>query len=202
MITVGIDEVGRGCWAGPLVAGAVILKRPIPGLADSKVLSKQQRTHLAEQIKTEALAYGLGWVAPAFIDMYGLTLSVQRAMQQALAGLNVPFEAIIIDGNYNYLPNEPTASYLVKADATVAAVSAASIIAKVARDEFMTLAARGFPGYGFEQHVGYGTVLHRARLETLGVCDLHRKSYKPIRALLELEAVKAQLKQRENHVHD
>jgi ribonuclease HII len=187
MIVVGIDEVGRGCWAGPLVAGAVILGEPIDGLADSKVLSKAQRIELAEEIKSKAIAYGLGWVAPAFIDMYGLTTSVQRAMQQALAALNSEYDSVIIDGNYNYLPNEPKASFLIKADATIPAVSAASILAKVARDDFMELAAKGFPGYGFEKHVGYGTKQHLAALQELGVSEIHRKSYKPIRALLDIE---------------
>ena len=137
MNIVGLDEVGRGCWAGPLVAGAVVLAKPIAGLTDSKKLSDKQRRQLAEQIKAEAVSYGLGWVAPAFIDMYGLTLSVQRAMQQALAAVNAPYVQIIIDGNYNYLPNEPLASFLIKADLSVPEVSAASIIAKVARDDFM-----------------------------------------------------------------
>lgn len=190
MIIVGIDEVGRGCWAGPLVAAAVILDKPIKGLADSKVLTKTIRSALAVEIKSNAKAYGLGWVAPAFIDMYGLTLSVQRAMQQALAAIEMPYDSVIIDGNHNYLPNEPRASFLIKADATVPAVSAASIIAKVARDEFMEMAAKGFPGYGFEQHVGYGTKLHLEQLQKLGVTDIHRKSYKPVRALIDAEAEK------------
>ncbi|MBC7707987.1 ribonuclease HII [Polaromonas sp.] len=202
MITVGIDEVGRGCWAGPLVAGAVVLGQPIAGLADSKTLSKQRREALAIQIETEALAFGLGWVAPAFIDMYGLTLSVQRAMQQALAAINVPYEQIIIDGNYNYLPNEPLAQTLIKADASVPAVSAASILAKVARDNFMVLAAKGFPEYGFERHVGYGTAQHLAALQQHGVSDIHRKSFKPIRALLKIagEEHAMAVKKMGNHV--
>ena len=202
MIIVGLDEVGRGCWAGPLVAGAVVLKMPIKGLADSKVLSDKQRRQLARQIQAEALSYGLGWVAPAFSDMYGLTLSVQRAMQQALAAIKVPFDQIIIDGNYNYLPNEPLASFLVKADATVSAVSAASILAKVARDDFMIMAAKGFPEYGFERHVGYGTAAHLAALKAYGITDLHRKSYKPVRALLDLEAQEhaTMVKNEGNHV--
>ncbi|MDL2342060.1 MAG: ribonuclease HII [Patescibacteria group bacterium] len=202
MIIVGIDEVGRGCWAGPLVAGAVILGKPIPGLADSKVLSAKRRQALAKQIEAEAVAYGLGWVAPAFIDMYGLTLSVQRAMQQALAAINVPYDSVIIDGNYNYLPNEAKAKFLIKADATVAAVSAASILAKVARDQFMVMASKGFPDYGFEKHVGYGTAQHLAALQQSGVSELHRKSFKPVRALLKLATEEHTLatKQMGNHV--
>lgn len=202
MTIVGLDEVGRGCWAGPLVAGAVVLRKPIVGLADSKTLSDTQRRLLAEQIKAEAISYGLGWVAPAFIDMYGLTLSVQRAMQQALAAINTTYDQIIIDGNYNYLPNEPLATVLIKADATVPAVSAASILAKVARDDFMILAAKGFPDYGFERHVGYGTAAHLAALQEHGVSELHRRSFKPVRALLKLEAAEQAktLKRQGNHV--
>ena len=188
MITVGIDEVGRGCWAGPLVACAVVLNVPIAGLADSKVLTRKRRKELSGEIHELAASVGIGWVAPKFIDMYGLTLSVQRAMQQALSAVSVPYDQVIIDGNYNYLPNEAKAFCKVKADATEPSVSAASIVAKVARDNFMALAAKGFPEYGFEKHVGYGTALHIARLKEFGVSDLHRKSVKPIRALLELEA--------------
>ncbi len=190
MVIVGIDEVGRGCWAGPLVAAAVVLDGPIDGLADSKILSKKTRAVLANQIKRDSKGFGLGWVAPAFIDMYGLTLSVQRAMQQALAAIDVPYDSVIIDGNYNYLPNEPRATFLIKADASVPAVSAASILAKVARDEYMEMAAKGFPGYGFEQHVGYGTKLHLERLQKLGITDIHRKSFKPIRAHIDIETEK------------
>ena len=202
MNIVGLDEVGRGCWAGPLVAGAVVLAKPIAGLTDSKKLSDKQRRQLAEQIKAEAVSYGLGWVAPAFIDMYGLTLSVQRAMQQALAAVNAPYDQIIIDGNYNYLPNEPLASFLIKADLTVPEVSAASIIAKVARDDFMILAAKGFPEYGFERHVGYGTAAHLAALKTHGISELHRRSFKPVKALLIVEAEEQSrtMKQAGNHV--
>ena len=202
MIIVGLDEVGRGCWAGPLVAGAVVLVEPLKGLADSKILTDKQRRELAEQIKAEALGYGLGWVAPAFIDMYGLTLSVQRAMQQALAAIDVDYDEIIIDGNYNYLPNEPLATFLIKADASVPAVSAASILAKVARDDFMILAAKGFPDYGFERHVGYGTAAHLVALKSHGVTDLHRKSVKPVRALLDIAAEEhaIMVKNEGNHV--
>lgn len=204
MITVGIDEVGRGCWAGPLVACAVVLGQSIDGLADSKVLTKKRRAELAAEIEAKAVAYGLGWVAPAFIDMYGLTTSVQRAMQQALAAIQIPYDKVIIDGNYNYLPNEPKAEFLVKADATVPAVSAASILAKVARDDFMALAAKGFPDYGFESHVGYGTQRHVDALREHGVTDLHRKSYKPVRAFVLQAAAETalEIKRRGNHVNN
>lgn len=196
MHIIGIDEVGRGCWAGPLVAGAVLLDQPISGLTDSKLLSKKRREILAAIIHTEAVAYGLGWVSAAELDRLGITIAVKTAMQRSLTALRLSFAStltapaqtdskvrIIIDGNINYLPDEPFALCEVKADLTVPAVSAASIIAKVARDRYMQEAALHFPGYEFERHVGYGTAVHRAALERLGTCELHRLSFKPIQAL-------------------
>jgi ribonuclease HII len=182
---VGMDEVGRGCWAGPVVAGAVILKRPIAGLRDSKKLTRLQRERLAVKIRLRALTFGLGWATPAEIDEIGLTAAIKRAMQRALAEINAPYDEIIIDGNYNFLAELPGTKILIKADDLIPAVSAASIIAKVARDEWMRAAAARFPEYQFETHVGYGTAVHRASLKLHGICELHRRSYKPIQALLE-----------------
>jgi ribonuclease HII len=181
---VGIDEVGRGCWAGPLVAGAVLLGEPIPGLADSKKLRKVQRERLDAEIRLQALAFGIGWVTPQELDKIGLTEAVRLAMQRAIEEITVPYDEIIIDGNYNYLSTDPRSSCLIKADDTVPAVSAASIIAKVARDAFMSSASLQYPGYHFEKHVGYGTTAHAAALKLQGICDLHRRSFAPIRALL------------------
>jgi ribonuclease HII len=188
MITVGIDEVGRGCWAGPLVAGAVVLARPIPGLKDSKKLSKLQREKLAAIIHAEAIAVGLGWVWPADIDTGGITAAVKSAMQQALAAIDCAYDEIIVDGNINYFAADPKARAVIKADDLFPSVSAASIVAKVARDNYMVEIAEQYPGYGFEQHVGYGTTAHIAGQKSLGVTDIHRKSYKPIRALLGVAA--------------
>jgi ribonuclease HII len=183
---VGIDEVGRGCWAGPLVAGAVALgDDPLLGLKDSKLLMKNRRTTLDQQIRQQARAFGLGWVSAEEIDAYGLTRAVGLAMERALAEISVAYDVLIIDGSYNFFPDEPRAQAVVRADQTVPAVSAASIIAKVARDAWMsTEAATRYPEYQFEKHVGYGTALHRAQLLRYGVTPLHRMSYKPIRALL------------------
>lgn len=180
MIIVGIDEVGRGCWAGPLVAGAAILKQPIAELKDSKQLSKPQRESLVEVIRQQAIAFGLGWVWPAEVDELGLTVANGLAMQRALAQIKVAYDEIIIDGNHNYLMNQPKARVVVKADATVPAVSAASILAKVARDNYMAYMAAVFPEYGFESHVGYGTAQHRQSLRRFGVTKLHRQSFKPV----------------------
>ncbi len=185
MITVGIDEVGRGCWAGPLVAGAVILGEPISGLADSKVLTKISRQKLAGQINQKALAVGLGWVDAATIDAIGLTAAVRLAMERAIDEIQIKFDDIIIDGNFNFLDTVPHSRAIIKADGTIPSVSAASIIAKVARDAYMTELSYIYPGYGFEQHVGYGTALHIAQLRIKGATDIHRLSYKPIKALVQ-----------------
>jgi len=184
MITVDIDEVGRGSWAGPVVAGAVVLRKSIAGLTDSKLLTKTKRRRLNGQIIDVALAYGIGWVEPAEVDNIGLTQAVGLAMQRALEQITINYDEIIIDGNYNFMPGNPKARTLIKADLTEPSVSAASIIAKVARDDYMAEQGKLFPAYGFENHVGYGTKQHLAALIEHGICEHHRLSYKPIQALL------------------
>ena len=182
---VGIDEVGRGCWAGPLVAGAVVLDTPIKGLKDSKVLSKQQRAELSAAIWLQAAAVGIGWVSAPEVDTLGLTGAVRLAMQRAAQQITLAADEIIIDGNYNFLADDTRSRTLIRADASVPAVSAASIVAKVARDNWMqTQAASAFPAYGFERHVGYGTKLHRDMLHKHGACELHRMSYRPVQSIM------------------
>lgn len=185
MIIVGIDEVGRGCWAGPLVAGAVILDEPIDGMTDSKLLSKKRRDELDILIREKALAVGLGWVDAATIDSGGITRAVKRAMQQALNLIGIDYDEVIIDGSYNFLSENSKTRALVKADLTIPAVSAASIIAKVARDNYMAEIIKDYPDYGFEKHVGYGTALHMEKLKLYGVTNLHRRSFKPIKSLIK-----------------
>lgn len=180
----GIDEVGRGPWAGPLVAGAVILGEPIIGLKDSKKLTKAQRQLLSVEIRAKVKAFGLGWVWPSQVDKLGLSKAVELAMRQALSQIKCGYDEVIIDGNINYLADIKASRALIKADDSVEAVSAASILAKVARDDYMVQIAKKYPGYGFENHVGYGTAAHLAALQHLGVSDIHRRSYKPIRRLL------------------
>lgn len=195
---VGIDEVGRGCWAGPLVAGAVILGEPIAGLRDSKKLSKSRREQLARQVNAQALAVGLGWVSSQKIDVIGLTEAVRLAMRRAMQAINktaLNYDEIIIDGNYNYLSDLclckakacSRVRAMVRADDLVPAVSAASIVAKVARDNWMAgEVAQKFPQYYFDKHVGYGTKLHHEMLKTHGACELHRRSFKPVKLIQNL----------------
>ncbi len=188
MITVGVDEVGRGCWAGPLVAGAVALQEPISGLKDSKKLSKKQREKLTPLIYAGALAVGIGWVWPAELDVIGMTAAVKLAMERAVEQMTIDYDELIIDGNINYFPTNPKAEAIINADDTVPAVSAASIVAKVARDNYMAEQAVVYPEYGFDKHVGYGTAQHIAMLQAHGVTDLHRRSFKPIKTMLESNA--------------
>lgn len=184
---VGIDEVGRGCWAGPLVAAAVLLKRPINGLTDSKLLSSMRREKLSKLIHDNAFV-GLGWVEPKVIDRIGLTAATSQAMSKALDQIVENYDEIIIDGHYNFLCARfdlaQKVRTMVKADSLIPAVSAASIVAKVARDDYMRQLASQFPAYQFEKHVGYGTKLHHDMLKLYGVCEQHRLSYKPIQALI------------------
>lgn len=180
---IGIDEVGRGAWAGPLVVGAVLLQTDIPGLKDSKLLTKKQRAELDKLIRVEAECVGLGWVSPGEVDDLGLTEATTLACKRALEGIDTTGLTIVIDGKINYLSgdNNLQAECLVKADSLVPAVSAASIVAKVARDEYMEQMALEYPEYGFEKHVGYGTQMHQQAVDDHGLTPLHRWTYKNFR---------------------
>jgi ribonuclease HII len=181
---IGIDEVGRGVWAGPLVVGAVILGKSIGGLKDSKLLSKKQREKLAVEINKSAEFIGIGWVSPQEVDDLGLTKATSLACIRALE--NSPKNTqVIIDGAINYLPENPYAKAIVNADESVSEVSAASIVAKVARDNYMTEQAEIYPNYGFETHVGYGTQKHIESIKQHGLTPLHRWSFKPIKKFMD-----------------
>ena len=183
MAILGIDEVGRGPWAGPLVVGACVLgDAQIEGLTDSKKLTPKKREALAPVIREKA-AVGLGWVSAEELDEIGLSMALCKACREAVKQIHVPFHEIVIDGTVNFLRDTPLASHvqvLKKADLLVPEVSAASIVAKVARDNYMYKLAEKYPGYGFEKHVGYGTAAHKAAIEKLGVCPEHRKSFRPV----------------------
>lgn len=183
---IGIDEVGRGCWAGPLVVVAARQTGELPAqVADSKLVSKKRRELLFYDIAL-ACDIGEGWVAADEIDTLGLTKAMQLAVERALSALHaLPNKHIIMDGHINYCPPVFSNSQaVIDADATHPVVSAASIYAKVLRDRYMTEQALQFPGYAFEKHVGYGTAAHATALKELGICSLHRRSFKPIRAFV------------------
>lgn len=166
------------------MAGVVCLNEPIDGLVDSKKLSAKKRKMLSKIITKEAHSYALGWVSPAEVDELGLTEAVRLAMQRAVEQLDVSEGKIIIDGNINYLSHIPNTEAVIKADDSIPAVSAASILAKVERDEYMHKISSKYPEYAFARHVGYGTKAHLEALKAFGVTPIHRKSYKPVQALL------------------
>ncbi len=187
---LGIDEVGRGPWAGPLVVGAVVLDSevPIDGLTDSKKLTAIKRVQLAEEIQAKAAAYGLGWVDSQELDRIGLSEALKLATIRAVEQIKVSYHEIVIDGTVNFLRDTPKGRYvtmLKKADLLVPSVSAASILAKVARDHFMYQQDVIYPEYGFATHVGYGTLKHRKAIEVNGLTPLHRRSFAPIKVIVE-----------------
>ena len=215
-IILGIDEVGRGPWAGPLVVGAVVLGTGFQNLgdtrldepsqdtdpelteklllyqnlADSKQLSTKKRESLAPLIYKYATVATTGWVSARELDQYGLSASLKLATRRAVKQIlsqNVQFSEVIIDGTVNFLkdtPLEDRVTVLKKADGLIKEVSAASIIAKVARDQYMVELATQYPEYGFETHVGYGTAKHRDALLKHGICPEHRQSFRPIREII------------------
>lgn len=181
---LGIDEVGRGPWAGPLVVGAVVLGgAQIEGINDSKKLTKKKRELLDVEIRKKAAGFGLGWVTAAEIDEIGLSEALRLATRRAVEQIHAPYHEIIIDGTINFLAGTTKGTYvktMPKADALIPSVSAASIIAKVARDNYMVEQDMIYPGYGFGAHVGYGVARHRQAIEKLGVTPLHRLSFAPL----------------------
>lgn len=200
MTILGIDEVGRGPWAGPLVIGAVVLPEGLKYgwvdlLADSKKLTEKKREKLSSEILSKeardaGVLTGLGWVPAEELDEIGLSNALKLAARRAVGNLleasdgkSASFSGIIIDGTQNFLVGteyETLVSVLPKADAKIREVSAASIIAKVARDNYMKDLATKYPEYGFEKHVGYGTAAHKAALEKFGPCLEHRRSFRPV----------------------
>jgi ribonuclease HII len=173
---IGIDEVGRGAWAGPLLVCAARLKKPIKGLKDSKQLTPKKRQELNVIICQNA-DLGYGWVDAATIDDIGLAAALILAATIALNDISPQInEEVIVDGFVNYVP-DLNSKAVIKADQNIAAVSAASIAAKVARDEFLHNLDNLYPEYGFKQHVGYGTKQHKEAIEKQGLLPIHRKSF-------------------------
>lgn len=181
----GVDEAGRGPLAGPVIAAAVILdmERPIAGLADSKVLSSGRREELSLLIKQRALCWALGRAEVEEIDRLNILQASLLAMQRAVATLRIAPDLALVDGNQS--PRLTChVQTIVRGDATIPAISAASILAKVARDAEMRELDTLYPSYGFAQHKGYPTDAHRKALERLGVSPMHRRSFGPVRRLL------------------
>jgi len=181
----GVDEVGRGPLAGEVVAAAVILdpKRTVDGLRDSKKLTAKRREQLALVIRERAIAWSIASATVAEIDQLNILQASLLAMRRAVESLAVQPEYVLVDGNHlpqwGY-PSEP----VVKGDNRVAAIAAASILAKVHRDNSLVELARRYPGYGFDSHKGYPTAEHLRALETLGVTPVHRRSYAPVKKVL------------------
>ena len=185
LLLCGVDEAGRGPLAGPVSAAAVILDpaRPIAGLADSKKLSEKQRDRLAPIIREQALAWCVAYAEPREIDEINILQATLLAMKRAVEGLSIRPDQVLVDGLYcpdTGIPSEA----IVKGDSKVQAISAASILAKTARDEIMLQMHVRYPQYGFDAHKGYPTTVHLAALRAHGVLDIHRRSFKPVREVI------------------
>lgn len=185
-LVAGVDEAGRGPLAGPVVAAAVILDpgRPIAGLADSKKLTAARREALFVLIRSRALAWHVAQASREEIDVLNILQATLLAMRRAVEGLHLRPERVLVDGNR--LPVLPMpAQAIVQGDAKVAAISAASILAKVTRDHWCDQLHARWPQYGFDQHKGYGTARHLAALQQFGACPEHRRSFAPVARVLE-----------------
>jgi len=186
VVLAGVDEVGRGPLAGPVIAAAVILdpENPIQGLMDSKKISEKKRNILAIEIREKALAWAIGRAEHDEIDSINILQASLLAMKRAVESLTIKPELVLVDGL-----NCPKIIYkveaIIKGDSKIPAISAASIIAKVARDNEMIALDSQYPGYGFSRHKGYPTKMHVAALKELGVSSIHRKSFAPVKQLLE-----------------
>ncbi len=190
VLVAGVDEAGRGPLAGPVVAAAVILdpRAPIPGLADSKTLGEGRRLALARTVEARALAWALGQAEVEEIDRMNILGATLLAMQRAVAALDPRPGQVLVDGNR--CPALPCpARAVVRGDATVAAISAASILAKVRRDALLCELHRRYPQYGFHRHKGYPTRAHLQALAAHGASPVHRRSFAPVRAHLREEGI-------------
>jgi len=187
-LVAGVDEVGRGPLAGAVVAAAVILtpERWIDGLADSKVLTEKRRNELDIEIREKALAWSIARADVEEIDQINILQASLLAMKRAVEGLKIQPDHLKIDGNKK-IPISLSMETIIKGDSKVAAISAASIIAKVARDREMVDLDKQYPEYGFARHKGYPTKAHREALQKYGVLCCHRKSFKPVRELISTE---------------
>jgi ribonuclease HII len=189
-LIAGVDEAGRGAWAGPVTAAAVILPCDqtdlldlLKGVRDSKLMTAHQREMWAEKIRKVAVAFSSGWASCEEIDSVGIVPATRLAMQRAVEGLGLTVGHLLIDAVRLAALDIPQ-TILIKGDARVLSIAAASVIAKTERDCYMRLLEEEIPGYGFAQHKGYGTAFHREALARLGISPQHRKSYAPIKTLI------------------
>lgn len=183
LVVVGVDEVGRGAWAGPVTCGAVVLspERRIYKLRDSKLLDAARRDHLEARIRQHATAVSIGHADNDEIDRWGMTEALRVAARRAVEGLGMDVHVILLDGNFDYLATHPApVTTIVKGDAHSSSIAAASIVAKVERDRLMVMADGEHPGYDFASNKGYPAPTHVAGLDDLGPCRLHRHSWNPI----------------------
>ncbi|HDV5711084.1 TPA: ribonuclease HII [Legionella pneumophila] len=183
ILMAGVDEVGRGPLAGAVVTAAVILKKPIDGLTDSKKLSPKQRNLLAIRIKEEALAFAYGRAEVEEIDQLNIHHATLLAMRRAVEALPIQPDNVVVDGAFTPRLNIPCKA-IVQGDSLIPEISAASILAKVLRDEEMVALDKIYPGYGFAEHKGYATPVHKEALMRLGPCKIHRRSYSPVADLI------------------
>ncbi|ANH12737.1 TPA: ribonuclease HII [Legionella pneumophila] len=183
ILMAGVDEVGRGPLAGAVVTAAVILKKPIDGLTDSKKLSPKQRNLLAIRIKEEALAFAYGRAEVEEIDQLNIHHATLLAMRRAVEALPIQPDNVVVDGAFTPQLNIPCKA-IVQGDSLIPEISAASILAKVLRDEEMVALDKIYPGYGFAEHKGYATPVHKEALMRLGPCKIHRRSYSPVADLI------------------
>jgi ribonuclease HII len=185
-LVCGVDEAGRGPLAGPVYAAAVILDpaRRIRGIDDSKALSVEQRNTLAPRIKERALAWSVAYASVEEIDVLNILGATMLAMQRAVRGLAMIPEEVLIDGNRCPLLPQPTRA-IIGGDAKIRSIGAASILAKTERDAEMLRLHERFPQYNFAQHKGYPTPEHLQALRTYGYCEIHRRSFAPVRALID-----------------
>ena len=188
----GLDEAGRGAWAGPVAAGAVILPpdpqvaERLQGVRDSKQMTARQREHWAQVIQSQAAAWAVGFASPQEIDQIGIVPATRLSMQRALHGLRLQAQYLLIDALLLPVVELPQTA-LIRGDATCLSIAAASVLAKAARDALMRDMDNHHPGYAFARHKGYGTRQHQSALARLGPCEIHRMSFAPLQALQQAD---------------
>lgn len=179
-LVCGVDEVGKGAWAGPLIVAAIILRKDkrTYKVRDSKDLNQEKREKILPKILKNAIDFSIGEVSAKEIDLLGLSNATILAGERCIKGLSITPDIALLDGNWNYLKNSINAQTIIKGDKKSLSIASASIIAKVTRDRLLTIYHKIFPEYKFYSNKGYGSVDHKKAIERFGLIDIHRKSYK------------------------